>query len=317
MKMLRIALAVWSLSTVTMGTALAASVAFDPIAQDAPIDDPHFPPSSVELKIPSGGTRVNGILYRAQGKLLHPLVVLLHGFPGNERNLDLAQALRRDGYDVLYFNYRGSWGSGGNFSFESARQDVANVLKFIRDPAIAQKYGIDAQRIVLIGHSMGGWLALAGTADDAQVQCTVALAPWNIGRFGSEVAQAGHASPDFIDEARSYTDPEAGPLKGVTAEQLADEAKSHAVAWNFSALAPALANRRGLVIASAQDEARSKDMLREPLFSALKAAGAQHWDSRVIDDDHGTSAHRIALEKMVIDWLAQQDCKALAAKPVP
>jgi uncharacterized protein len=303
------------LSVVLVGMVTAAKPESDPIGQDPPIADPHYPPSSAELKIPSGGTRVNGILYRAQGKQLHPLVVLLHGFPGNERNLDLAQALRRDGYDVLYFNYRGSWGSGGNFSFESARQDVANVLKFVRNESTADKYGIDAQRIVLIGHSMGGWLALAGTADDAQVQCTVALAPWNIGHFGSEVAQSGRVSAGFLDEARSYTDPEAGPLKGVTAEQLADEAKAHAAAWDFSAFAPALANRKGLVIASAQDEAHSKDMLREPLFTALKAAGAKHWDSRAIDDDHGTSGHRIALEKMVIDWLGQQDCKASAGKP--
>lgn len=291
-------------------SAWADSGGFDPIAQDAPVLDAKYPPSSVELKIPSGDTRINGLLYRAQGKQAHPLVVLLHGFPGNERNLDLAQALRRAGYHVLYFNYRGSWGSGGNFSFGSARQDVANVIKFARDKTNSDKYGIDTQRIILIGHSMGGWLALAGSADDAQVQCTVALAPWNIGRFGSEVAQAGGAPAGFLAEARSYTDLEAGPLRGVTAEQLADEAKVHADAWNFSAFGAALANRNGLVIASAQDEAHSTDMLREPLFNALQAAGAKHWLSSVIDDDHGTSAHRIGLEKKIIDWLAQQDCKA-------
>jgi len=38
-------------------------------------------------------------------------VVLLHGYPGNERNLDLAQARRRDGWDIVFFHYRGAWGS--------------------------------------------------------------------------------------------------------------------------------------------------------------------------------------------------------------
>ena len=38
-------------------------------------------------------------------------VLLLHGFPGNEKNLDLAQDLRADGFNVLFFHYRGAWGS--------------------------------------------------------------------------------------------------------------------------------------------------------------------------------------------------------------
>ena len=42
-----------------------------------------------------------------------PTVVLLHGLPGNEKNLDLAQAIRRAGWNVVTFNYRGSWGSPG------------------------------------------------------------------------------------------------------------------------------------------------------------------------------------------------------------
>ncbi|MDO8912512.1 MAG: hypothetical protein Q8N10_08825 [Phenylobacterium sp.] len=32
---------------------------------------------------------------------------------GNEKNLDLAQAVRRAGWNAVTFNYRGSWGSPG------------------------------------------------------------------------------------------------------------------------------------------------------------------------------------------------------------
>ena len=55
-------------------------------------------------------------------------VLLLHGFPGNERNLDLAQALRRAGWTVVFFHYRGAWGSGGDFSFAHVLEDVARML---------------------------------------------------------------------------------------------------------------------------------------------------------------------------------------------
>jgi hypothetical protein len=46
------------------------------------------------LRIPSHGVTINGIAYIAAGAGEHPAVVLLHGLPGNEKNLDLAQAIR-------------------------------------------------------------------------------------------------------------------------------------------------------------------------------------------------------------------------------
>ena len=55
----------------------------------------------------------------AAGKDKKETVLLLHGLPGNERNLDLAQELRRNGRNVIYFNYRGAWGSQGEFMFSN------------------------------------------------------------------------------------------------------------------------------------------------------------------------------------------------------
>jgi len=68
------------------------------------------------MQIPSHGVLLNALVYIAAGAGPHPAVILLHGFPGNERNLDLAQDMRRAGWDVLYFNYRGAWGTPGDFS---------------------------------------------------------------------------------------------------------------------------------------------------------------------------------------------------------
>ena len=112
------------------------------------------------------GSRLNGIFYLPAGPGPHPVVVLLHGNPGNERNLDLAQALRRAGYATLYFNYRGSWGSGGTFSRTHAIEDVHAALQFVRSPLAAERYRADSTRVALVGHSMGGWLALLAASGD-------------------------------------------------------------------------------------------------------------------------------------------------------
>src|SRR4029078_8367285 len=118
------------------------------------------PAAMAEVAIASGGARMNGVLYLAAGPGPRPVVVFLHGYPGNEKNLDLAQAVRRAGYQALYFDYRGMWGSGGTFSFAHGLEDVAAVLAWVREPANAAKYHFDVRHIAIVGHSYGGWLAL-------------------------------------------------------------------------------------------------------------------------------------------------------------
>ena len=86
------------------------------------------------MQLPSHGALLNAIVYVAAGAGPHPVVILLHGFPGNEKNLDLAQAIRRAGWDVLYFDYRGSWGSPGDFSFTHCIEDTQAAIAYVRDP---------------------------------------------------------------------------------------------------------------------------------------------------------------------------------------
>ena len=107
----------------------SATAPYDPITMDPPARDAVNPPGMGELFFQSAGERLNGLMYVASGPGPHPTVILLHGSPGNERNLDLGQAIRRGGVNVLYFNYRGSWGSGGLFSRTNALEDVTAALR--------------------------------------------------------------------------------------------------------------------------------------------------------------------------------------------
>ena len=82
--------------------------------------EPHYGASPCRpdlhgILIPGRRGRLLSVLYTAAGEGLHPTVLLLHGIPGWERNLDLAQALRRVGFCVATFHYSGSWGADGEF----------------------------------------------------------------------------------------------------------------------------------------------------------------------------------------------------------
>ena len=84
-----------------------ASAQSDSIVLKDILWDKTSPAGSTELFIPSSNSQLAGMIYRPNGDKKHPTLILLHGFPGNERNLDLAQVARAHGWNVIYFNYRG------------------------------------------------------------------------------------------------------------------------------------------------------------------------------------------------------------------
>ena len=147
-----LALSAAPMAVVAQPASLPAAIFTDP-----PADAAH-PPRMEVLHVPSGGVEINGVAYLAGGAGPHPTVILLHGLPGNEQNLDLAQAIRRSGWNVVTFNYRGSWGSPGSFSFRGNLADAKAVLTYVRAPANAAKLQVDPRKLVVIGHSMGGWV---------------------------------------------------------------------------------------------------------------------------------------------------------------
>jgi poly(3-hydroxybutyrate) depolymerase len=100
---------------VTATPVVAAPVPVAVVAD--PPADRAAPAHMIAFQLPSEGAMLNAVIYVAAGKGPHPTLLLLHGFPGNEQNLDLAQAARRAGWNVLTLHYRGSWGSPGPFPF--------------------------------------------------------------------------------------------------------------------------------------------------------------------------------------------------------
>ncbi|MGC4036142.1 MAG: alpha/beta fold hydrolase [Chitinophagaceae bacterium] len=136
------------------------------------------PAGSTELFISSANSLLAGFIYRANGSQKHPTLLLLHGYPGNERNLDIAQVVRAHGWNVIYFDYRGSWGSQGKFSFRNCVEDVINVVFFCKKYQDSLK--IDTSNIVLFGHSMAGWICLKAIQQLPSVRKAFILSAWDI-----------------------------------------------------------------------------------------------------------------------------------------
>lgn len=141
--------------------------------------DEFYPGGQVELTIPSSGSKMYGMAYTADGRGPHPTVILLHGLPGNERSLDLAQSIRRGGYNVIYFNYRGTWGSKGTFGFQNALDDVKAVIDYATDSLNSSTLKIDKDKIALYGHSMGAGFSMLAGLKDPRVKGVIGVSVFN------------------------------------------------------------------------------------------------------------------------------------------
>lgn len=139
----------------------------------------NIPASSEEITIVIKNDSIAAFGMLASGKEKKETVILLHGLPGNERNLDLAQALRRDGRNVIYFNYRGAWGSQGEFLFSNLTEDVKHVIDFFSTPENSNKFRVKTDSFILFGHSMGGKVALLSAAKDDRINKIALCSPWD------------------------------------------------------------------------------------------------------------------------------------------
>jgi pimeloyl-ACP methyl ester carboxylesterase len=266
---------------------LAAQQVPAAVSTDPPHDARH--PARMEvLHIPSGGVQINGVAYLAAGAGAHPTFVLLHGLPGNEKNLDLAQAVRRAGWNAITFNYRGSWGSPGDFSFMHNIGDAAAVLAFLRNPATAKALGVDTSRLVIGGHSMGGWVTVHTAANQHGLRGAVLIS-------AADMAAAADRPRDSV-VAMMASDMES--LHGTSPQQMADEVMVLS-SMRFSAAYEGLARVPMLVVTSNDGLAPSNDAL----VAAVRARGNHHVTAVHFDTDHSYSDRRIALESAVIRWL--------------
>jgi pimeloyl-ACP methyl ester carboxylesterase len=273
------------------GTAVA-----DAIASDPPSDKVH-PPLTLAKAIFSGGVNINAVLYAAAGAGPRATVLLLHGLPGNEQNLDLAQSIRRAGWNVLTLHYRGAWGSPGNFSFAHCLEDACAAVEWLRN-----QHNVDSRQLVLIGHSMGGYVAANIAANDPGIVGAALISGVDIGTaFGMMPRNRACMA---LDE-NVGTSAGLHILSGTSPKALAEEVANDAKRWSLVNFAAALVGRPLLLITSDDGFASGSDALATTVAKlGTNAVRRVH-----LATDHSYSDCRIALQGTVLDWLQEVGSK--------
>ncbi|WP_278393372.1 alpha/beta hydrolase family protein [Sphingobium yanoikuyae] len=284
-----------SMAALALATpAIAREPATHPAVTNDPAPDAANPARMDAFVIPSGEGAMNAVMYVAAGSGVHPTLLLLHGFPGNEQNLDLAQAARRAGWNVLTLHYRGSWGSPGIFSFTNAAEDAFNALLFLEEASTVAKYRIDTSAIVVAGHSMGGFTAAEAAAAEPRVAGLFLIDPWDPAQ-----TVASLATPQGEAGWKAEVAGDLPPLSGASYESLTAEIKGDAQKFDLGRKLVGYGRRPLTIIGADRGIGAMARKVGADAQSANPNSRLMVWPT-----DHSFSDKRIALADALVRFLA-------------
>ena len=250
------------------------------------------------ITVLSGGDALYGrILLPAAGSSGQtPVVLMLHGFPGHEQNRDLAQALRRIGFAVVTFSYRGNWGSGGVYRLGNLGKDAEAVISYLQREGEA--LGLDTQSVFTVSHSMGGFTTMQILATGIRTRGSVLLAPCDI---ESMYLDSRDSFDTLIGSASVYLH-----LGVEGASVFAQECETHRSDWRFIDMVHNVHPQISLLLIGAGHDTVTPPRLHiDPLLASLKGRGFQ-LSYQEFPDIHTFHSCRIRLIVAVSSWLAER-----------
>lgn len=250
------------------------------------------------ILIPGKRGKLMATLFSAGGAGLHPVVLLLHGIPGNEQNEDIAQALRRNGFHVLTFHYSGCFGSEGSYSLGHNLEDAQTALDYILKDTV---YGFDKKQIFAVGHSMGGFVCGQIAAKRREIKGAVLLMPCDIGR----IWEIGRQNTAELERIENLLEESAAWLQGASKEDFLAELRKHGDTYRLESLAKSLAEKPLLCIGASLDRHTPPQYHCAPLEKAIRAAGGDKLKTLSFETDHFASDYRLETVKEVVNFLGE------------
>lgn len=256
----------------------------------------------IEISFESNGYKIHGWFYKTKGKGPFPTVILLHGFPGGKGDLfELGQKMIKESINVLTFNYRGTWGSEGDFTLENSLQDIQSTFEYLHQKEIISEYKLDTSQIILGGYSFGGGMSLTFAANHSEIRRIISIAGNDHGEFVREYLRNESMAEVINDMFDKLKAPE-GPVRfegHAALQELIDNVNF----YDLRLSAPKLADREILLIGGWDDVNVTIENNLLPLYRALKKENAQNVEFIAYHTDHSFVNVRDKLAEDIIKWI--------------
>ncbi len=130
-----------------------------------------------KVPIVSEGVGLNAYLYQADGSGLKPTIIWCHGNPGSEvkGESEFGKEMAKRGFNFFRFNYRGLWGTDGEYTPGTCQKDLKNILDFFYNEKNSSIYNVDTTRIIVAGYSHGSNVTIVSAMYDERIKAFICL----------------------------------------------------------------------------------------------------------------------------------------------
>jgi len=260
----------------------------------------------VNIELYSNDNKLNARFYPADKGISSPAVILLHGFPGNDKNpLGLAERLNKRGINVLVFNYQGTFDSEGLFNFNNCWNDIGVALNFLNQKKNIQQFAIDTARIIICGYSLGGSLALTAAVHNPEIKKIIAIAGGNDQSVYLKKMIADPIYRTAFEKMIASMSGPTGPIKGdsIYFHHYFDKIMPDVDNYDLIRNADKLKNREILFVVGWLDTTIPMEEFIIPLYRHLKKLNPEIVTIKALETDHSFSNTRDELTDAIIEWL--------------
>ena len=260
----------------------------------------------IKVDFISNGSKLNAEIYHIAAEKPIPTFILMHGFPGGEGDpLGLGKKLSPLGINVFVFNYRGTWSSEGEFSFETSMEDVGSALKFLKRKENVERFNIDTSNIVVGGYSYGGAMALTAAIYNTEIKRIISIAGADESVFGRKML-ANQNFRDMLEKMLKETEYPKGPIK-VHLESYMKYWLSNLDKYDQVKHVDAFKNKDILLLGGLDDN----DVVLEehilPLYRKIRALNSDQIEMIVFNTDHSFKNVREELAGKIFAWIINKD----------
>jgi dienelactone hydrolase len=232
----------------------------------------------------SDGVSLLGRLFRPAPEGRYPAVAICHGYPGDTKNMDLAEELAFKDIVALIFYYEGAWGSKGTYRFAKLESSTRDAVAYLKSLTC-----VDPERVGLVSNSMGALPLSKRMSLDATLRTAIMMSPVSDIRLWTSGDALETVIPHFIQSAK-------GKLEGISPEQLRVDLKEVAESGNPINLISFI-KAPIMIVVGTEDDITPPDLCKALYDNAHEP---KKW-VLIEGADHGFSEHRIPLIKTVID----------------